>query len=215
MNFINSRVYSIFETATNLLLLNLLWLLMCLPVVTIFPATAAMFGVVRQMALYKESSVFKPFFRYFKENFKQSFLLGMLWLVLAFLFYYDYKFMYELGSIRMILVPILFFFVIIYSFTTIFLFPVMVHYKANWRGVIKNALFISIIQFPKTILALLILVVTGVIVMALPITGFIIFSISAYGLFSICNRSFRKIEQVKEKVLESVNEGSSSRVFKV
>jgi len=70
MNFMNSKVYSTFEVVCNLFLLNLLWLLMCLPVVTIFPATAAMFGVVRQSVLYKDSSIFTSFFRYFKENFK-------------------------------------------------------------------------------------------------------------------------------------------------
>ena len=204
MNFMNSKAYSAFETASNLLLINLLWLLMCLPIVTIFPATAAMFAVIRQSVLYKDSSVIRPFFRFFKENFKQSFLLGIIWLLIAFLLYFDYKFMNHFSSIRHILLPILFFFGILYSFSTVFLFSVMVHYKANWRTVIKNAMFISISHFPSTLLGLLILVGTAMLVMALPITGAIIFSISTYGLFSLCNRSFRKIERLKG--VESVKE---------
>ncbi|MBT2722169.1 YesL family protein [Bacillus sp. ISL-46] len=203
MNFMNSKVYSTFEVVCNLFLLNLLWLLMSLPVVTIFPATAAMFGVVRQSVLYKDSSVFTSFFRYFKENFKQSFLLGILWLTFAYIFYSDYKFIYGLGSIRNVLLPVLLFVGVLYTFTTVFLFPVMVHYKTNWRVLLKNALFFSLLHFPITLLGLVILVATAVIAMALPITGFIIFSISAYWIFSLCNRVFRKIEQVK--VMESVN----------
>lgn len=203
MNYMNSKVYSTFEVVSNLFLLNLIWLLMCLPVITIFPATAAMFGTVRQLVLYKDSSVFTPFFRYFKENFKQSFLLGILWLIFAYIFYFNYKFIYELDSIHNILLPVLFFFGLLYIVTTVFLFPVMVHYKTNWLGLLKNSLFFSLIHFPITLLCLAILVVTGIIVMLLPITGFMIFSISAYVLFLLCNRVFWKIEQVK--VLESIS----------
>ncbi|TCN22564.1 putative membrane protein YesL [Mesobacillus foraminis] len=200
----NSKGYSAFETASNLLLINLLWLLMCLPIVTIFPATAAMFAVIRQLVLYKDSSVIRPFFRFFKENFKQSFLLGMIWLLIGFFLYFDYRFMNHFGSIRTILLPILFFFGILYSFSTVFLFSVMVHYKANWRTVIKNSIFLSIIHFPSTLLGLVILVGTAILAMALPITGVIIFSISTYGVFSLCNRSFRKVERLKG--VESVKE---------
>ncbi|WP_241993957.1 hypothetical protein [Mesobacillus foraminis] len=112
--------------------------------------------------------------------------------------------MNHFGSIRTILLPILFFFGILYSFSTVFLFSVMVHYKANWRTVIKNSIFLSIIHFPSTLLGLVILVGTAILAMALPITGVIIFSISTYGVFSLCNRSFRKVERLKG--VESVKE---------
>ncbi len=47
MNILDTKAYQWFEGAANFFLLNLLWLLACAPVVTIFPSTAAMFGVVR------------------------------------------------------------------------------------------------------------------------------------------------------------------------
>ncbi|WP_374932975.1 DUF624 domain-containing protein [Neobacillus driksii] len=66
MNIMNSKVYLALELFANFFLLNLLWILMCLPVVTVFPATASMFRVVREWHLYKDSS----FLRYFFLNFK-------------------------------------------------------------------------------------------------------------------------------------------------
>jgi uncharacterized membrane protein YesL len=85
--------------------------------------------------------------------------------------------------------------VILITFTSVFLFPITVHYNEDWRGLLKNAMFISIIHFPTTLLSLIILVVTGLIVLAMPITGFIIFSASAYVLFALCHRVFQKIEE--------------------
>lgn len=41
-------IYRTLESFSNLVILNLLWILMCLPIITIFPATIAMFGVIRQ-----------------------------------------------------------------------------------------------------------------------------------------------------------------------
>jgi uncharacterized membrane protein YesL len=47
MGFLDSRLYRWLEVFTNFFVLNLLWLLACVPVLTIYPATAAKFGVVR------------------------------------------------------------------------------------------------------------------------------------------------------------------------
>ena len=54
MNILDTRVYRWLETATDFFLLNLMWLVACLPAVTIFPSTAAMFGVVRDWVRRKE-----------------------------------------------------------------------------------------------------------------------------------------------------------------
>ncbi|MGI9049327.1 MAG: DUF624 domain-containing protein, partial [Rubrobacteraceae bacterium] len=47
MNVLDSRLYRWLEVFTNLLILDLIWLVSCLPVITIYPATTAMFGVTR------------------------------------------------------------------------------------------------------------------------------------------------------------------------
>jgi uncharacterized membrane protein YesL len=71
------------NTLSNFFLLSLLWLLMCLPIVTIFPATASLFAVVRDWKTKSSTHLFSIFFRYFKENFKQSILPGLIWVCLS------------------------------------------------------------------------------------------------------------------------------------
>lgn len=90
MNILNSRFYIFLEKVSNLFILNVIWLIACLPIITIFPATAAMFSVIRQWKLHDETSVFMPFTKHFKLNFKQSLLIGLLWIPFAFLLYIDY-----------------------------------------------------------------------------------------------------------------------------
>ena len=55
---------------TNLICLNVLWLLCCLPVVTAGAATAAMYSVLFLYITKQDDGVLKPYFKAFKENFK-------------------------------------------------------------------------------------------------------------------------------------------------
>jgi len=204
MNFLNSRFYSILETVSNFFILNIIWVLMCLPVVTIFPATAAMFGVVRQWIMKKDSSIFGPYFRLFKENFKQSFLLGIIWVLVVTILYIDYQLITQFGSIlKIVFTSLLFVLGIIVTFVTIYLFPVMVHFKLSFIGVIKNSFFISMMYFPSTIGKILVFVAMCVILIYFPVSFLMIFSIMAYFLFYMCYRNFQKIEELSKKYQEA------------
>jgi uncharacterized membrane protein YesL len=79
MNISESWLYRAVELVTNFLWLNLLWLVACLPIFTIFPATAAMFAVVREWVKKREPGITRAFFSFFKADFKQSFWIGILW----------------------------------------------------------------------------------------------------------------------------------------
>ncbi|MBS4205138.1 YesL family protein [Lederbergia citrea] len=192
---IDSGFYRFLEKFTNFFLLNLLWFLMCIPIITIFPATAAMFGVVRQWVQKKDSGVFKSFFVYFKENFKQSFLLGLLWFVFALLFYFNINISLQMSGIaKIIMVSSLLFICLFFVMTTIYLFPVMVHYKMRWTLIIKNSFLFSISQLWVTIRCILILLLTVLISYVIPISSIILWSIGGYLTYALCDKSFKKIE---------------------
>lgn len=66
------------EWFSGIAILNLSWLLFSLPIVTLIPATDAVFEVVNEWKEDKKpESIFKQFKYYFRENFKQSFKLGL------------------------------------------------------------------------------------------------------------------------------------------
>ncbi|MBS4219224.1 DUF624 domain-containing protein [Bacillus sp. FJAT-49711] len=198
MNILNSRFYIVLEKISNLFILNVLWIVSCIPIITIFPATAAMFSVVRQWKLKHEVSVVKPFINAFKLNFKQSLLIGLLWIPFAFLLYLDYFYVIQAASEwrTFLLVP-LFFIALIFLFMTTFLFPVMTHYQLRLRDVLKNSFIVSLVYFPSTILIMILAVIFLFILLYLPVTCLIIFSLWANINFSLCNRAFNKIEKLR------------------
>ena len=62
----------------DLMILNWLWVLCSLPVVTIGPATCAMLTVTLKLARGEPVYPLKDFFRSFRVNFKPALLLGLL-----------------------------------------------------------------------------------------------------------------------------------------
>lgn len=71
-------VIAFLNKMADLILLNLIFLLCCIPVVTIGPAITALYAVSLRSVRYGDGYVIQTFFRSFKQNFKQSFVVGMI-----------------------------------------------------------------------------------------------------------------------------------------
>lgn len=195
MNILNSRLYSILEVLSFFFLLNTLWFLMCLPIITIFPATAAMFAVIRQWVMKKDSAIFIPFFRFFKENFLQSFVIGIIFFVFTSILYIDFKLVHTFNpKLHIFLFASLYLLGLIGTFTLVYVFPMMVHYRLTLWRVIKNSFFFSIRYVLSTVLCVLILLAMVYLLFNLPVLFLVIFSFVAYLIFIICYSRFRKEE---------------------
>lgn len=86
------------EWISRLAMVNLIWLLFSIPVITFIPATDALFQVMNDWSngeLHKP--IFRTFFYYFKQNFWSSFKLGLLFCVVAGILYVDIWFLTVYG----------------------------------------------------------------------------------------------------------------------
>jgi uncharacterized membrane protein YesL len=195
MNVLDTRVYRWLEVATDFFLLNLMWLVACLPVVTIFPSTAAMFGVVRDWVRGKEGSLTRTFIARFRENFGQSLLVGVIWTVFGVALFLDFLVASKLSfGAEVVLKALLVLVSALYAFGSVFLFPVMVHYEADWKTVIRNSLLMSIGRLPTTVMSLVLLAVMVGLTVVVPFLVIITGSITAYFVYRLCDREFRKID---------------------
>lgn len=77
---VDSPLMLFLSRVTDLIILNLLFWLCCLPVVTLGASLAALHRVTQSMVLGEDCGVVLPFFRAFRDNFRQA-TLG--WLGLA------------------------------------------------------------------------------------------------------------------------------------
>ena len=194
MSILESRVYRWAETATDFFLLNLLWLLACLPVVTAFPATAAMFGVVRDWVRERETGVFGAFVHRFRQNFVQALVLGALWAVFGVTLLLDFLIADGLsGGAQVVMRSLLVLATILYVLASVFLFPVMVHYDTRWTAVPKNALLLAIGRLPTTLVCLLVVSAATALTFVVPPLILITGSVTAYVVYLLCNREFERL----------------------
>jgi uncharacterized membrane protein YesL len=192
MKFLNSNFYHSLVKISNFLLLNVLWFLLALPLITLFPATVAMMAVVRDWRSKEESGVFKPFFHHFKDNFKQSFLYGILWAIILIILYINFILLGEMGSMANTIVTILLIILgVLVTFVSIYLFPVMVYFQFSFWENIKKSLLFSVIHFPTTLLCVLLLLLMITLLLYLPFTVVFVFSTTAYFIFQLCEKTFK------------------------
>ncbi|WP_445661424.1 YesL family protein [Bacillus sp. FSL K6-3431] len=198
MKLLDSKFYSILESLSNFFLLNLIWILFSLPLITLFPATAAMFAVIRDWKLGKHTSIFIAFLTYFKSNFMISFISGLLFFLFVFIFYIDFTLMDQLGPTMSVLVlSLLFILSLITLSVSIYLFPVIVHFKLSFKNALKNSFLYAVMYFPTTIVSILLLISMALLIFLVPIFSLIAFSVTAYIIFLLCHRSFNKIEALR------------------
>ena len=147
---LDSPVMRLFTQVTNLVCLNMLWLLCCLPVVTAGAATTAMYYVVFQYINKQDDAVIKPFFTAFKDNFRQvtpiwilNFLIGAA--LAAEVFYLSQGADAWLIAAFTILA-------FVYIGASSYLYPIMARYDAPTRNSVMNCFALSLRHPPSTLL---------------------------------------------------------------
>ena len=81
-------LWNFLNTITDVLGLSLCWLLCCLPIVTIFPATTALYDAAVRGIRYREPNPYRRFFSTFRKERKRGILSTLLWgIVLGFFGY--------------------------------------------------------------------------------------------------------------------------------
>ena len=146
----DSKFMEIFGRITDLILLNLLFLLTCLPIFTIGAATAALYDVCFRFMREEYSGIAKSYFRAFRNNFRQGTLIWLLLLVVIVpaLFYF-----YVLFSLDSLLRYLGFLFVILgllCAMTASYVFPWISQFENTTLQALKNALILSLSRLPRT-----------------------------------------------------------------
>jgi uncharacterized membrane protein YesL len=197
-----NRLLNTMNTIVDYFLLNLLWVIASIPLFTFFPATAAMFGVIRKRQLQKDSEgIFKDFFTLFKENFKQSFVLSIIWSLLAVFLYFDYLFINPENSIvQLILYIVLMIGLVLFSAISIYLFPTMVHFELSWKLVIRNTFFFTLMNPVLTVFLLVVAAIGAAILYTYPASIFIVGSPLAFMIYYLCQVFFNQVMAKKEMI---------------
>jgi len=122
-------------------------------------------------------------------------LVGAIWAVFGVALFLDFLVANQLSNwAEIVLKSVLVLVSTVYAFGSVYLFPVMVHYEADWKTVIKNSPLISIGRLPTTLVCLVFLVAMVGLTVVVPFLVVITGSITAYVVYKLCDRVFRKID---------------------
>lgn len=139
------------EWISRLAWLNLLWIsfsLLGLVIFGFFPATVAMFAVVRKWMLGNdEMSIFKTFWTAYKREFIKSNILGVIIVAIGLILYIDLQFVQLSGNSFVSILYIPFFIITLIFISMLFyIIPIFVHYDMKLSQVMKNSFFVMIMN---------------------------------------------------------------------
>ena len=196
----------------DLMWLNVLTLICCLPIVTIGASLTAMNYMALKIARNEECYITRGFFKSFKENFRQATVIWLIFLVVILILAGDFAIIkssgVEFGDIfQGIFIAIS----VLVLFTLMYVFPVLAKFENTVFRTIKNAFLMSLMQFPKTILMIILYVIPVVVffyvIQLMPLALLFGLSLPAWISAKLYNKFFKKLED--QILSESAPEGEA------
>lgn len=137
----------------DIIILNIIFLVSCLPLVTIGAAIASLYSVTMKMARGESAPVFQTYCCAFKQNFKDGSISGIVLFIFLALIWVDFHLIAQLSNgPKTILGIVLGLLLGLFFLVTAYIFPLIAKMKNNIKENFKNALFMSISHFPLTVL---------------------------------------------------------------
>ncbi len=215
---IDGPLITILGKMADMMWLTILTMICSIPVFTIGASLTALNYVALKMARNEEGYVTRSFFKAFKENFKQS---TAIWLIFVLIFGFlgaDYYIINNMGTEVNNLVQTLLLVVAVFAvFAFVMVWPVQAKFANTVCRTIFNAFAISVAKFPRTILMIVIyavpfllwLFLQPLIPQLMPILFVFWLSIPAYLSAKLYDKFFRTME---DKILEQQAENGEATV---
>ena len=144
----DNMFFAIMGVLFDLIILNVLTLLCCLPVVTAGASFTAMHSVLWRMVRHEETYVTRQFFDSFKRNLKQSLLPWLAFLLAAIVLVVDGMLARSMGSMRGPLMACVVFMGLVIIAIAQYFFPLLSRYENPTSETLKNATKLALGFFP-------------------------------------------------------------------
>lgn len=218
---LNSSLFQFMFTLKDFIILNFLWIVFSIPLITIGASTTALYTVTFKVTEDKDCYVARQFVKAFRDNFKQAtiaeFVLLLPTLILSFGLFFWVSFQSVVGTIISTLCII---FLCILAGTIIFTFPLISRYENRVKQTLKNALFFCLTYKGYSVLFILFITIGVFLVTLSTPTAFLMclfgFAFIAYVISYLMIRLFHKYDSgERDNISDSAikrDEGTMDRV---
>lgn len=190
----DNKFFVFMGRVADLMILNILCIICCIPIITIGASVTAMYYVTLKMARNEESYIVRSFFKSFKENFKQATVIWLVALVAGLLLGFDFYIMGQMSTtfakvVRYGLAII----ALVYAMVMLYVFPVLSKFYNTIRATVRNALLMSIRHLPQTIAMLAITIIPVILTLTIAevmVYGSLVWILVGFALIAFINSQF-------------------------
>lgn len=158
-NITDNVVIRALSKICDMVCLNIMWLICCIPIVTIGASTTALYSVMLKMVKNEEGYIFRGFFKAFKMNFKQSTISWIIILAFGILCWMDSRIATMMpGTAGMVLSGVFLLAGFLLLGVMIYVFALTARYENTVSVTFKNALILTVGRLPYTFLMVAVMV---------------------------------------------------------
>ena len=208
----DSGVMRFLTLVANLAILNVLFIVCSLPVVTLGASLTALNYVALQMIRQEDSYIMRGFFRGFKQNFLQATAIWLILLAAGIFLWLDYWSVsqYFTGAMRTVMLVGLTVLAVMWVMVFLYVFALQARYENTVKQTMKNALFMALLRMPYTVVLVLIDALLPLLPVFLPQTAPMVlfvwmvcgFAAVAYVGDLLVNRAFLKTFEEEREMQE-------------
>ena len=184
-------VFSSLSRLADLFWLNLLFILTCIPLITVGAASTALYYVTLKMAKDQEGYITRSYFKAFKDNFVQATVIWLLLLAVIVVLLLDFRIaggsnsaqLFNSSIVNDIVIVAVGVMSIVVLMTVTYVFPILAQFDNSVKNTIKNSFLISVRHLPYTFLMIVISLIPVALIWFFPallILVLIMFSAVAY-----------------------------------
>ena len=187
----------------DIIVLSIIWILLCIPIITIGPATTALYYTIVKVIRRERGYLMREFFTSFKANFKNGAIVGIILSILFLIMYFDRTFALSLGGTKGFLMLSVFnAMIFLLLCITTYIFPILSRFKMSKKQLMKTALFMSMKHLPTTILLVIIVVACAIATYIIPMLFFVTPAVCCLLCSLLLERVFKKYMPEKSEDAE-------------
>lgn len=138
--------------------LNLVFIIVCIPLVTIGPAISALYYASVKSIRRDRSYPIKEFFKAFKRDFKQSFIVGLILVLAAAIIYVDIRFVVDFIKNDFTAMRYVYLIIgLVISFISVYIFPLISRFSLKISGLFRLSFYLAIRHLLTTVVSLILL----------------------------------------------------------
>ncbi len=187
----------------DIAIVNALTVLLCIPLITAGAAFTAMHYCMLKLVRDEESGIVKLYFHSFKDNFKQSTIIWVLFLLVMGFFGVDFYLLYaNPTSISYYVFGGILVFIFLIMFVGSMVYPIQAKFVNTIPMTLKTAFVFAFRHFPRTLLILVaeaapfsLFFIGNLGLLLFPLEVFFCFAAPAFLAAKLYNKDFKKAEE--------------------